>query len=68
MSTAEERIRTSFDLVRDRYGSGLSPEELEQVRTGVERLVEASDAMRSVPLSATDEPLATFVPYRTREV
>ncbi|MCH7706562.1 MAG: hypothetical protein IIB33_05900 [Chloroflexi bacterium] len=68
MSTAEERIATAFDLVRERYGSGLSPEELEQVRTSVERLVEAADAMRSVPLSNADEPLATFVPYRAREV
>ena len=68
MSTAEERIGNLFDLVRERYGSALSPEELEHVRTGVERLVEAADAMRSVPLSNADEPLATFVPYRAREV
>jgi hypothetical protein len=68
VSTAEERIGTLLDLVRERYGSGLSPEELEHVRMGVDRLVEATDAMRLVPLNNSDEPLATFIPHRAGEV
>ncbi len=68
MSTVEERTNTLFNMVQERYGSRLSPEELEQVRTGVERIVEAAEALRSVPLSNGDEPLALFVPYRAGEV
>lgn len=53
-----------FNLVRDRYGDRLSPEELEEVRKGVEAVVEAAEALRSVKLENRDEPFSVFKPYR----
>lgn len=53
-----------FSMVRDRYGDRLSPEELEGVRQGVEAVVEAAEALRSVKLENSDEPFSVFAPYR----
>jgi hypothetical protein len=51
-----------FALVRERYGSRLSPDELEAVRAGVAAIVEAAQALRAVPLANADSPLLPLRP------
>jgi len=53
-----------FDLVKARYGDRLTPEQLEEVRRGVERIVEAAEALRRVRLENWEEPLFVFRPHR----
>jgi hypothetical protein len=52
-----------FALVRERYGSRLSPEELEAVRAGVTAIVEGIRTLRAVPLENADGPLLPLRPY-----
>jgi TATA-binding protein-associated factor Taf7 len=59
-----EEAALLFEIVRRRYGERLGPEELEEVRRGVERIVEMSMELRSVELRNWDEPPLTFRPYR----
>jgi hypothetical protein len=56
-----------FKLVLERYERLLAPEELEEVRKGVEIIVELSDALRSVRLKNSDEPFSVFIPYKRRK-
>ncbi len=53
-----------FNLVRDLYGDRLDPEELEEVRKGVEGIVKTAETLRSVKLENSDEPFLLFIPYR----
>ncbi len=62
-----EEASLLFEIVRRGYGDRLSPEELEEVRRGVERIVEMSVELRSVKLRNWDEPSFTFRPYRGGE-
>ena len=55
-------VEALFKLVQSRYGGRLSAYELEEVRKGVEAIVEAVESMRSVKLSNSDEPDFTFKP------
>lgn len=63
----KEEASLLFEIVRRRYGGRLKPEELEEVRRGVERIVEMSMELRSVRLNNWDEPSFTFRPYRGGE-
>lgn len=67
-SRAPEAIRleveTMLALVRERYGSRLSPDELAGVRTGIEGIVQAAHALRAVRLSNGEEPGQAFAAYR----
>ncbi|MCW3991445.1 MAG: hypothetical protein NWE79_01960 [Candidatus Bathyarchaeota archaeon] len=65
--TESREARALFNMVRDRYGDRLDPEELEGVRKGVEAVVEAAEALRSVKLENSDEPFSVFKPYRKEE-
>jgi hypothetical protein len=51
-----------FALVRERYGSRLTPEELEAVRAGVAAIVEGVRALRAVRLDNGDGPLLPLFP------
>jgi len=51
-----------FALVRDRYGSRLTSEELEAVRAGVAAIVEGARALRAVRLDNADGPLLPRLP------
>ncbi len=57
-------VEALFTLVTERYGSRLSPAELEGVRKGIRGIVEAARALRAVRLANSDEPFLPFVPYR----
>ncbi|MCW3979399.1 MAG: hypothetical protein NWF12_06575 [Candidatus Bathyarchaeota archaeon] len=56
-----------FEMVKERYGHHLRPEELEEVKKGVERMAEAAEAVRRVKLGNWDEPFFVFKPYRKEE-
>ncbi len=51
-----------FALVRERYGSRLTPEELDAVRAGVAAIVEGARALRAVRLDNSDGPLLPLCP------
>ena len=53
-----------FEMVRDRYGDRFTAQELEEVRKGVEGIVEAAEALRSVKLGNGTEPFSIFKPYK----
>ena len=53
-----------FAVVKERYGSLLSDEQLDEVRQSVLGLSGFTQALRSVPLTNDIEPFSTFRPYR----
>jgi hypothetical protein len=50
-------VELLFALVRERYGSRLTPEQLAAVRTTVVAIVEGAQALRAVRLDNGDGPL-----------
>ena len=62
----EENSTYLFELLKERFGERLSPEELVEVKNGVENIQQAADKLRAVKLENSDEPFALFVPYRER--
>ena len=54
-----------FAVVKEKYGSLLSDEQLDEVRQSVLGMSGFSQALRSVPLTNDIEPCATFRPYRS---
>ena len=56
-----------FELIRTRYGSRLTAEQLEAVRRGVVAIVAQSGALRAVRLGNADEPVQHFTPFRADE-
>ncbi len=56
-----------FEIVRSKYGDRLTPEELEEVKKGVDRILEAVEKLRAVKLENWDEPFSIFKPYRKEE-
>ena len=56
-----------FSLVKSQYGDRLSEAELEEVKKGVERIVETSEKLREVKLGNWDEPFSVFIPFREDE-
>jgi len=58
MSASEpSEVDLMFALVRERYGSRLTPDELAAVRAGVLAIVEATRALRAIRLDNADGPL-----------
>ena len=53
-----------YEIVRQRYGDRLSPEQQDEVRKIVRAQVEAARALRAVRLTNADEPMQPFAPYR----
>ena len=57
-------VERRFALVRERYGDRLTPAQLDEVRKGVEGIVQTARALRAVRLGNADEPFQPFIPYR----
>ena len=53
-----------YEIVRQRYGDRLTPEQQDEVRKVVMAQVEAARALRAVRLTNADEPMQPFAPYR----
>ena len=64
MSESNPESEILFGMVRGRYGDRLNDDELEEVRKGVDALVEAAESLRAVKLENSDEPFSVFTPYR----
>jgi len=52
------------EIVRQRYGDRLTPEQLDDLRKIVGAQVEAARALRAIRLTNVDEPMQPFAPYR----
>ena len=57
-------VEIMLGLVRERYGSRLSADELDGIRTAIEGIVQAAHALRAVRLTTADEPGQPFAAYR----
>ena len=55
------------DLVEKRYGDRLNPEQMEDVKKTIEDIRKMTDALRSVNLRNSDEPVTQFTPYRKQD-
>jgi len=53
-----------FEIVRQRYGDRLTPEQLDELSRIVRAQVEAARALRAARLTNADEPFQPFAPYR----
>jgi hypothetical protein len=62
-----EEAETLFSLVKEKYGDKITEEELDEVKKGIERIVETSMELRKVELGNWDEPFSVFKPYRRDE-
>jgi hypothetical protein len=62
----DSETETLFNLVKERHGDRIAPEELEEVRKAVERIVETSKELKEVELGNWDEPFSVFKPYRRK--
>ena len=51
-----------FTLVETRYGERVTPEELEEIRKGLDAILESINAMRAIKLENGDEPHQFFKP------
>ncbi len=60
----EREVDIRFNLVKGLYGDRLDDEQLDEVRKGVEGIVAASEALRTVRLDNGDEPFWVFTPHR----
>ena len=60
----DSEAETLFTLVKERYGDRIAPDELEEVRKAVEKMVESSRELREFELGNWDEPFSVFKPYR----
>lgn len=47
-----------------RFGHTLSPEQIDQVRTRIERTLKLASDLRRTPLTNADEPEIVFAPFR----
>ena len=61
---ADPEADALFEIVRQRYGGRLTPEQLDEVRKIVQGQVEAAAALRAMRLTNADEPMQPFAPYR----
>ena len=60
--TGRSEAELLFEIVRARYGSRLTAEELESVRAGVGTIVDAVKTLRGVRLENADGPILPHVP------
>ncbi|RMF86223.1 MAG: hypothetical protein D6736_15635 [Nitrospinota bacterium] len=64
MDNAAILTQAMFQMIREHYGSRLTPEQLEEIRQGIEANVQLGLALARVPLANRDEPFTVFTPYR----
>ncbi|HUS77197.1 MAG TPA: hypothetical protein VM050_00835 [Patescibacteria group bacterium] len=65
MSDEKNReVELLFEIVKHHYGDKIEPDELEEVRKGVERVIENAEKLRAIKLQNGNEPFSIFRPYR----
>ena len=63
MSSSEDESEILFQLVKKNYGNRLSEDELNEVRSNVEKIVETAMELRKIKLDNSDEPFTVFTPF-----
>jgi hypothetical protein len=63
MSDPKNESEILFTLVKQKYGDRLSEEQLIEVKSNVEKIVETAIELREVKLDNSDEPFSVFIPY-----
>ena len=53
-----------FEMIKERYGVNMNLGELGELRTTIDAITTAADAIRSVHLDNSVEPMSVFTPYR----
>lgn len=56
-----------MELVKERYGDRLTPEQLEMVEKQIENNLGTAKKLWEVELENSDEPYNVFKPYRRKE-
>ncbi len=64
MEAFEREVEDRFRVVKGLYGDRLDEEQLAEVRKGVETIVRAAEALKTVRLRDGDEPSWVFTPHR----
>jgi hypothetical protein len=64
MSQPRNEADNLFEIIKMRYGDRVTADELEEMRKGLDAILDASKAMRAVKLENGDEPYQFFEPYR----
>jgi hypothetical protein len=65
--TPDPETDTLFEIVRQRYGSRLNGEQLDDLRKIVRGQVDVARALRAVRLTNADEPFQRFAAFRSDE-
>ena len=65
--TPDPETDTLFEIVRQRYGSRLNGEQLDDLRKTVRGQVDMARALRAVRLTNGDEPFQRFAAFRSDE-
>ena len=65
----DEKTETQclVEFVKQRYGDRLDPEQMADVKKTIKDIRKMTDALRSVKLKNSDEPVTQFIPYRKRD-
>jgi len=53
-----------FEIIKARYGDRVTADELEEMRRGLDAILDSAKAIRAVKLENGDEPYQFFKPYR----
>jgi hypothetical protein len=56
-----------IELVKRRYGDQLNPEQMADVEKTIKDIRKMTDALGSVTLKNSDEPITQFIPYSTQD-
>jgi hypothetical protein len=56
MTTPNREAETLLALIQARYGDRVTPDELEEIRKGLDAILDGARAMRAIKLENGDEP------------
>jgi hypothetical protein len=59
----QDEVDARFQIVKERYGGVMDPNDFGAVRGRVEAIVKASSELRAVKLENGDEPFSVFAPF-----
>jgi hypothetical protein len=64
----QDEVDARFQIVKERYGGVMDPNDFGAVRGRVEAIVKASAELRAVKLENGDEPFFAFPPFAGEEL
>jgi hypothetical protein len=59
----QQEVDARFQIVKERYGTVIDPNDFGAVRKGIEGVVKAAEELRSVKLDNSVGPSLVFTPY-----